>query len=1352
MIKNYVLGVMACMLFTPLVFSQQGLPQWPLVTAAPQYLDFPLSTVPNEFVDWTALTPGFNTIPGTSSNRAAPTQVGINACNQMVFFALHNGNPTLGSSFLRLFAPDGTPMPLPGADMRCNIGDDEVQVIRRPGFSNQWFVVYSRDAAPSSGSPAYTCSNLAYSLIEVNGMTATYVSDMGGAIQDRALQVSGISRTYMHGKATSRLSVVPGFNHDIYVQRRAQGSNTVLIDRFSINGGDAVIHTGSSTPFNDYWWYLMASGSPLELSPTNDRLAVMARSDIDDQEDIYIFDISTMATLANPPIILPLCSLQVEFTTAPAPLTGLYHRPVEFASTTTTTFEWLRNFERKINGCEFSPNGQYLYITGGGYVASGTNNITYLGQIDLLNTISGNNIVRLQVESSDNSNSYLALGPATGGGNTWPTLGLFTNYWDSHQTAGIESCFDGNFYFTKTSSQEIFVLPNTNLPLPINMTPHIVDMSLPPFVNNVPTAGGYAIFMPDQIDGWDYSSADFVNLSFIVSNQCYCGCDTLSVTIFDEDTNAVGGFFIDGCPDTVSICVPNTGNLTFVGSNGVTFTNAVIDGSIIYPAGSNVFGFGCMGNTSGSYQIINSSNNLITTDAVWEGKYIFEDNTILTVDGATLDLTNVDLIFGTCSGIDFINGANVRANNSVFRPCAIDHTWRGLRFTEMGEFDNIINESTFKNAEIALYFNGLGGTLIPPDAVISNNLFSNCNEGVRISSIPTFDHPISGNRIVIDNFYPSFGNCYPVTSPTYCYGILGVQSTLQSECSQNEFIYSRENNAGMSPLNSFGIVLARSRGMISENTFTNYRNPIFLSRATASYIDNNEIEYNNDFQPSVLAQPCAGISVFQTNAIVEITNNEIRDNSNIGVTSYGIYSTLSTRNSARHNTVDGFDIGIYFYRDNSIEITENLITKPTMTGIWFEDLNRLNRNYITCNDITMPIYQGVGIYTSAANQNTNIISNCVKDSKTGIATLDPTASRLIPYIRNNYIYNYQYGIFNNGHSGNIGTSADPGLNTLWSNDNLAVDINSTTNITVADNFGMFNISFPFVMISSNNPYHSTASCAHQIFNMPSQGNLNTTFVCDNTNTVYFPLIGGGLHVGVKNNDLMGTMQESVQPLNDLLGVIQSATDIDEQELENAIQLYITDENEKHVARFYLYSRLGNKEAAKAQLLAYTSTHYIDLQWKDMELLYMEVLQNPNTDLGAQIEVLKTLAETEGPLADLAVDILQLTTEHVLYPYPVPEMLNVTIPLNISHIEDDKLSLQSYPNPVHDVLNINIITDQEISDYTLSLQDITGKKIAEYPIQFVAGQYKLNVEDLANGVYVLSLHNNDHIESVKFIKQ
>ncbi|MEZ5194970.1 MAG: hypothetical protein R2764_00805 [Bacteroidales bacterium] len=73
-----------------------------------------------------------------------------------------------------------------------------------------------------------------------------------------------------------------------------------------------------------------------------------------------------------------------------------------------------------------------------------------------------------------------------------------------------------------------------------------------------------------------------------------------------------------------------------------------------------------------------------TADVVWDGKYYIGDSVIVTVtNGMFLDITTVDVVFGECAGIVFQNGAYLRASNSVFRPCNIDKTWRGLRFAKV---------------------------------------------------------------------------------------------------------------------------------------------------------------------------------------------------------------------------------------------------------------------------------------------------------------------------------------------------------------------------------------------------------------------------------------------------------------------------------------------------------------------------------------------------------------------------------------------------------------------------------------------------------------------------------------------
>lgn len=1345
MIKSLLSLIVCTFLLGNIAHAQ--LPVWPLVTGFPQSGPTinTVSTTPHQYVDWTVPSPSAATIPSTASNNVGPTQAGINGCNELVFFTLHNGLFPAASSALEIYTPTGTYLPLPGGDMNASAGDDEVQIVRRPGYPNQWFVIYN--LAPSAfpaGNPGYQACYLAYSLIEVNPTSATYVLDGGGLpIQDRILSVGGTDFQYFNGKATSRTSVVVGYDHDIYVQRRSQTfgltdiSTQFQIDRFSVSNLDAIVHTGSSSVETGYTWSLMAAGSPIEFSPTENSLAVMARTQVDNQQQIYLFD---PANLTAAPNTITISDLWIEFTAAPAPLPGLFHQANEFDLNPGTSFDWLQNFERKISGLEYSPNGDYLYICGGGFVSGSQQNLTYLAQIDLNQTITGDHVARLQVQQANLANTYSAV---SGGGNFW-NPGNYTNLWEFHSMSRIQSCYDGNLYFTKGRQSDLFVLPNPNSPLPINMNPGVIDFSTA-LAPNIPM-NGFVAYMPDQIDGFDYSVSGYSSVTFNMSNQNLCSCDTLHVHVVNSATqDTFTSLFLQDCPQAVTLCLEENQSYDLVGDNGVVFGSAIISGNVAYPIATNVFNFGNGGAFNTNVTTI--TNPLITSDEVWEGKYFIPAGMIVTIDNAELDLTNCDLIFGDCAGMDFINGSNLRANNSVFRPCEIDGSWKGLQFIGGSIHDQIINECTFKNAEVALYFNN------GADGVVSNNLFSNCNHGVYVTTTDYFNHPISGNRYVIDDFYPQFIPCYQFIDPTVGYGVKTMNANMRGEISHNEFVYAKEPNSQSGPIATRGVDMELSGGQISENTFTNIRNAIVVNNQIyTTYIENNEIEFNNEFQVvnTVPFVPAGGISAYNIGgSLVEINGNELRNNQG-GIVMYGIYGQNISNVSANSNNIDNYFYGIYFDQASSIEITNNVLTEIQQYAITYSYAQSGFQNFITCNDISMKSNDGIGILTFFATGNENITSNCVKDALAGIVTFGPGGTT-IPYIRNNYVYNYRWGIYSVGHTGNIGTFGDPGLNTLWSNNNAAVDILSTTTLFVADNFGMFNISFPQVQITSNIPSHSTASCGHQIFNMPSQGNLNTSFICDHGTDFV-----GKMFVDGNNNMLSGDYLDVLKSNDNLaqaaVGLIRAYNGSNAVFVNQLITDLELTGNDAQVVRYEQYMKANDLTLAGAELSTFVPVTLDEVQFKfvqEMKLKYLNGQTLTTADIAGLNDIV-LLANNRSN--DAAALIGMVSNEHKAYTFveiEAPEFVD----LPTKRVENDMIEMTLSPNPANDQLTIDYIFNNDSDDNTISVYDVSGGLIFSTDVSFVSGRATIDIRALASGMYLLTLENAEKtLSTARFVKE
>ena len=839
-------------------------------------------------------------------------------------------------------------------------------------------------------------------------------------------------------------------------------------------------------------------------------------------------------------------------------------------------------------------------------------------------------------------------------------------------------------------------------------------------------------------------------VTIVVSTETPCGCDSTLTFSLVNANNEFDFIYVamKDCEETFTLCVDNEATYNLVASNGITIYNAIVNGVVMYPGNIAPFMIGdnglcCFAYADSSFVKILAPVTY-TSDVVWDGKYYIDDNIIVTVaSGAVLDITNVDVVFGECAGIVFQDSSYLRSTNSVYRPCNIDKTWKGLRFTGIGEFDNIINECTFKNAEVALYFQN--GT----DAVISSNLFSNCNYGVRVEGNNNFNHPISGNRFVTEQFFPLWActTKYSFVDDFSTYGIYSTDSRLLEQVSQNEFV----NTWGTAFPRTYGIAQLNSGALITENTFTDMTYSVLLTSALfPTNIENNKISVNEKaiYSPS-------SIYIFNCKGpVIEVNNNKISNNTNQFNSYSAIYASKSMYASIVNNEIDGFRFGIIGVQSKNFQISNNQINDCDVNGIYFYSPGKNDRTYITCNMIKMRHYNNTrGIFAINMTSNSEVSSNCVTDCYTSMDFRSYVGNNPLPLIRNNFLYNYSHvGINVQGHSGNIGMMNSPGLNTLWSNDNSSVDINSSSNITVADNFGMFNISWPQVQITSNNPYHSTASCGHQIFNMPSQGNLNISYVCDHFNMLLDPLTGGAGSFNLSGNyaDILKTSPDQLALANMILTSMGNA---DMDLLNEMLAVSSFTENETALLKYVFYYMNSDFSNAAMMLNQFNPETQDEIDYKFLLSVDLKVLNYGWDALTASdISQLETIIEKETDNSNVAVSLLNNTAtyrDYLLEEVSLPEVLKTS---DIRHIDSETSYLNIYPNPASKTVFIELINNNAEAG-KLELFDVSGKRITDYSLNVVAGGIELDIQNLSEGFYFVTLTDpaSGFIQKGKLVK-
>jgi Secretion system C-terminal sorting domain/Right handed beta helix region len=746
----------------------------------------------------------------------------------------------------------------------------------------------------------------------------------------------------------------------------------------------------------------------------------------------------------------------------------------------------------------------------------------------------------------------------------------------------------------------------------------------------------------------------------------------------------------------------------------------------------------CTASGNAAFEQILASQSVYSSTGVsyFLGKYFIADNAIIDVpSGQTLDLTNVDMVFGKCAGIIVRQDANIKINNSVLRGCD-GNTWRGV--TLLSSMDNIIDESVFKNAEYALDLEG-------SDARVNNNYFQDCHFGMRING-SVVNGPITGNNFVWDdNMANLVFDCDNSDGDIQNdFGIYAAGSHLNTNISHNQF-FAKEDPSGT---RYRGIVISNAGvNEITQNDFTNLYTSIGLNEGTNDIVRiyNNNIEQNNSGINSFSSQ----IQINNTNAVeVKIAGNDITG-TNVDVLGYGIEAMGSSNVSITDNNIQGFASGIVGNYLSSSIIANNKIFNAYASGIYLIQAAKMG---IKCNEISMNHADGSnqrdGILIDASID-IDVFTNCISDASYAINLVSTAGTSDMIDIYNNFLYNYSFaGVRNDAVStlalGNFWAGAD-GRNSFVGNINQGTSFDVWTgngfSTQVFNNYGAAVINPPNTLVYGAEQMISTASCGKHIAD-PKNSIYVSEYDCS---MVSIPKAWG-------EANLKARMAKASSNASQLAGILKAAFYQQHADYTTVFNEMINQGDAQTQICLKVIDRLLQKDALGAEALANSfKSVSLNIEQLRISLLLDAYILRTGSEKGFPISLIMPFATTENAFVNnirYPLNGLQYSNSVYVTPFVKRSDKVFGVPQMIGK---DEASLFVYPNPAKDEISLLLSAAANEACY-VRITDVAGKLLYQSDVQIKAGQITIDVSNYAKATYFVTLRSAKQMLTAKFVKE
>lgn len=872
---------------------------------------------------------------------------------------------------------------------------------------------------------------------------------------------------------------------------------------------------------------------------------------------------------------------------------------------------------------------------------------------------------------------------------------------------------------------------------------------------------------------------------WIVVKDCVTGCISTSAPFTVQYVSSPIANIVSSSPNP-TICVGSPGNILLQAGppapqGGVIYTwylnGSAVGGGLSYtatvPGTYSLVAFystccsdtdrivvdsgDCCFEPTVDYTIIQDST-VYTTNQIWDGKY-YVAGRLYVRNKAILDMTEIDVVFDRDGEIIFQDSSIIRATNSVFRPCHMDDVWVGFTFKNFS--GGFCQANIFKNAEHAVDVKTVGNRCVR----LTDNLFSNCNIGIRINrstinnAVLPYNEGITNNSFVVEN--TNF-NTPALYNTNNFFGIILNNVDMEELVSQNKMRSSDRRNQ---PNFYYGIYAKNFTGTFSENTFTNmYRSFDITQNRGLVTLENNEMEqtWQNKFPINVQMR------ITNCERPVVVYANEFRNSDANNSSNMAIYAQRDFNLNIRDNNIKGFEIGINTVSCGSSLINENDIDLAGRMGMYD---NAGSNMTFSCNVIRLKdfkkngpvmITDGVGIYMQNGNSTNKIYANCIFDTRYGIIARRIGAPVQLPWIINNYFYNYHIaGVASFNHTGGIGTSAQPGRNTFVCNNYAGggVDIFASPAFSITESCNDGAAVHPtvnFVACPNNSMYSSTAACGQRIVNGKFY-KLDQWDVCDIFNDVLKIIVIDNID---RKDSLVQKKFESQEPAqlthDELMtiGYVAASNQPEGKFNEWLNRVALTGKLSSfeitllQTRWYYLNQRA---EDAYNKIKSATPVTTEEQQLQQVLIIDFKNLQGKALT-SSEIATLQSIDNAGTYVSHIARDLMQVNLGE--YDYKFDQIEAVAAPENLANrtaYASQYLKVQ--PNPANNtaVVTVNL---PEASDIEISLTDLNGKVINIEVLKVSETSFKLDLQKLAPSIYIVSAKDKSHnvLQSTKLVKQ